>query len=48
MLNMEPEDPNTVVDLWEVKNKEFRTRFEHFWSEAENYINEDLGVAVDD
>ena len=48
MLNMEPEDPNTVVDLREVKNKELRTRFEYFWSEAEKYINADLGVAVDD
>ena len=48
MLNMEPEDPNTVVNLREVKNKESRTRFEHFWSEAKKYINEDLGVDVDD
>ena len=48
MLSMEIEDPNTVVDLREVKNTESRTRFEHFWSEAMKYINEDLGVAVDD
>ena len=48
MLNMEPEDPNMVVHLREMKNKESRTRFEHFWSEAETYINEDQGVAVDD
>ena len=31
-----------------MKNTESRTRLEHFWSEAEKYINEDLGVAVDD
>ena len=48
ILTMEPEDPNTVVDLREVKNKDFRTKFEVFWSEAQKYINEDLGVAVDD
>ena len=48
MLSMEIGDPDTMVDLREVKNTESRTRFEHFWSEAEKYINEDLGVAVDD
>ena len=48
MLNMKQEDPNTVVDLREVKNKESITKFEHFWSEPEKYLNEDLGVAVDD
>ena len=47
MLSMEIEDPNTVVNLWEMKNTELRTRFEHFWSKAEKYINEDLGVAID-
>lgn len=35
MLSMEIEDPNMVVNL---KNKESRTRFEHFWSEAEKCI----------
>ena len=49
ILTIEPaEDPNTVVDLQEVKNKDSRTKFEVFWSEAKKYINEDLGVAVDD
>lgn len=42
MLTMEPEDPNTVVDLREVTSKESRTRFNHLWSEAKKYINEDL------
>ena len=48
MLSMEIKDPNTVVDLREVKNTDSKTRFDHFWSEAEKYINEDLGVAIDD
>ena len=48
ILTMEPEDPNTVVDLREVKNKDSRTKFEVVWSEAQKYMNEDLGVAVDD
>lgn len=45
-LKMEPEDLNTVIDLWECRNKELRSKFEQFWSEVEKYINEDLGVAV--
>ena len=48
ILTMESEDPNTVVDLQEVKNKDLRTKFEVFWSEAQKYINEDLGMALDD
>ena len=47
ILAMEPEDPNAVVDLQEVKNRDKRTKFEALWSEAQKYINEDLGVAVD-
>ena len=37
-----------MVDLREVKNKDSSTKFEVFWSEAQKYINEDLGVAVND
>lgn len=48
IICMEPEDPSTVVDLQEEKSKESRTKFEIFWDEAKKYINEDLGVAVDD
>ena len=48
IINMEPEDPNTVIDLREVRSKDGRTRFYIFWDEAQNFINEDLGVAVDD
>ena len=31
-----------------LKRKDSRTKFEVFWDEAKKYINEDLGVAVDD
>ena len=48
ILAMEPDYPKTVVDLREVKNKDTRTKFKIFWSEAQMYVNEDPGVAVDD
>ena len=47
IVSMEPEDPNTIVDLREVKH-ETRSKFEVFWGEAQKFINDDLGVAVDD
>ena len=47
-INMGPEDPNTLVDLREVKSKETQIKFDVFWDEAQKFINEDLGVAVDD
>ena len=48
IIQMEPEDLNTVVDLQTVKQVESRTKFDTFWSHARLYINEDLGAAVDD
>ena len=48
IVSMEPEDPNTIVDLREVKHSETRSKFEVFWGEAQKFINKDLGVAVDD
>lgn len=45
---MEPENPSTVVDLREVKSKETKTKYVVFWDEARKYINEEIGVAVDD
>ena len=41
IINMEPEDPNTVIDLREVKSKETQTKFNIFWDEAKKFINED-------
>ena len=48
IINIEPEDPNTLVDLREEKSKETQAKFDVFWDEAQKFINEDLGVAVDD
>ena len=39
----------TLVDFREVKsNKETQTKFNVFWDEVQKFINEVLGVAVDD
>ncbi len=48
IILMEPEDPHTVVDLREVKSQVTKTKYDVFWDEAKKYINEDIGVAVDD
>ena len=48
VLSMEPEDPQTVFDLREARSTKGTTKFEVFWEEAEKYINEDVGAAVDD
>ena len=48
IILMEPEDPHTVVDLREVKSQETKTKYDVFWDEAKKYINEEIGVAVDD
>ena len=45
---MEPEDPLTVFDLREALSTKGTTKFDVFWEEAEKYINEDVGAAVDD
>ena len=41
IISMEPEDPNTVVDLREVRSKESKTKFKEwlrlqFWSKMKN------------
>ncbi len=47
-LQMEPDDPNIVFDLREVKRPEGKTKYDVFWNEAEKFINEDVGMAVED
>ena len=47
-LEMEPDDPQTIFDLREVRCSEKKTKHEGFWAEAEKFINEDIGTAVDD
>lgn len=48
IILMEPEEPGTVVDLREVKSQETKTKYDVFWDETRKYINEEVGVAVDD
>ena len=48
IILMEPENPHTVVDLREVSSQETKTKYDTFWDEARKYINEEIGVAVDD
>ena len=48
IILMEPENPHTVVDLREVSSQETKTKYDVFWDEARKYINEEIGVAVDD
>lgn len=47
-LQMEPDDPQTVFDLREVPCPEKKTKYEILWAEAEKFIIEDIGIAVDD
>ena len=47
-LQMEPDDHQTIFDLCEVQCPEKKTQYEVFWAEAEKFINEDIGTAVDD
>jgi len=48
LIDMEPEDPNTIVDLCEVKKKEIQTKFDAFWEQANKFINEEIRAVVDD
>lgn len=48
LLRMEPEDPNTVIDLRESCTTSGRTKYQVFWDEAAKFINEDIGTAVED
>ena len=48
LIDMEPEDPNTIVDLQEVKKTETKTKFDVFWVQAKKFISEEIGAAVDD
>ena len=45
IILMEPEDPCTVVEIREVKSQ---TKYDVFWDEVRKYINEEIGIAVDD
>ena len=48
VLNMEPEDLQTVFDLREARSTKGATKFGVFWEKAEKYISEDVGAAMYD
>ena len=48
MLEMEPEDPQTLTKLAEVTNEESKTKFDMFWSECSKFLSEDVRLAIDD
>ena len=48
LLEMEPEDPQTITNLAEVTTEEHKTKFDTFWSECSKFLCEDVGLAVDD
>ena len=45
---MEPDNPQTIFDLCEVQCPEKKIKYEGFWAETENFLNEEIGTAVDD
>ena len=47
LIDMEPEDPNTIVDLRKVKKTDTKTKFDVFWEQANKFINEEIGAVVD-
>ena len=48
VIDMEPENPQTVFDLHEARKPTGETKYQVFWDEAAKFINEDIGMAVDD
>lgn len=47
LLDIEPEDMQTVSDLHDITT-ERKTKFNVFWEECAKFLNEDVGLAVDD
>ena len=45
---MEPENPTTLTDLRHMKHPEQKTKCKIFLGEAEKFLNEDIGTAIDD
>ena len=48
VVSMEPEDPQTIIDLREARTADGHTKYQVFWDKASKFINEDIGTAVDD
>lgn len=48
VLEMEPEDPNTVIDLRSLNSSMERAKYDVFWDCCSHVLNESIGMAVDD
>ena len=48
VVSMEPEDPQTIIDLREARKADGHTKYQVLWDEASKFINEDIGTTVDD
>ena len=48
VLDMEPDEPNTVFDLRSLNSSTSRAKFDVFWDQCSSYLNETVGTAVDD
>lgn len=48
VLDMEPEDPQTVIDLRNLNSSVERAKHDVFWDHCSQYLNESACTAVDD
>ena len=48
VLDMEPEDPNNVIDLRSLNSSSGRAKYDVFWDQCSRFLNESVGTAVDD
>ena len=48
VLDMEPEDPQTLIDLRSLNSSTERAKYDVFWDHCSQYLNEGVGTAVDD
>lgn len=42
------ENLNVIVDLWAHNGANKCTKYDEFWNQCNRFLNEDMGVAVDD
>ena len=48
VLNMEPEDPQTVFDLRSLNSFTERAKYDVFWDHCSQHLNKNVGTALDD
>ena len=47
-MDMEPEDPNTVIDHRSLNSSTGRAKYDVFWEHCSRVLNDSVGIAVDD